>query len=74
VLPALDSELLLSEPEDDIPTLLRDDYLRPLHRMLGLPMPEANLRLFPSSHAGTALALEAWATRPRCCPRRAPAR
>ena len=58
VLPALDSELLLSEPGDDIPTLLRDDYLRPLHRMLGMPIPEANLRLFPSGHVGTALALK----------------
>ncbi|WP_434388723.1 hypothetical protein [Melittangium boletus] len=58
VLPAVDSELLLTEPEDDIPAVLRDNYLLPLHRMLGLPIPEANLRLFPSGHVGTSRALK----------------
>ncbi|MFY2561079.1 hypothetical protein ACN469_25985 [Corallococcus terminator] len=56
VLPSVDAEVLLSEPED-VPEILREDYLLPLHRALGLPIPLEQLHLFASGHVGTAEAL-----------------
>lgn len=57
VLPAPDEQVLLCE-RDQVPEWLREDYLLPLHRALGLPLEPRGLELLPLGHAGTAAAVQ----------------
>ncbi|HLL54431.1 MAG TPA: hypothetical protein VK447_12835 [Myxococcaceae bacterium] len=54
-----DSEIFLTEEEASALEEIREAYLKPLHKELGLPILDRNVELVPRAHAGTALGLQA---------------
>ncbi|QDE80258.1 hypothetical protein BHS07_01020 [Myxococcus xanthus] len=56
VTPPADDEVFLSEPGGALEQI-RESYLHPLHRSLGLAIAEPNVELIPIGHAGTAAGL-----------------
>ncbi|RKH10866.1 hypothetical protein D7V97_12640 [Corallococcus sp. CA053C] len=57
VTPPADDEVFLSEPGGALEQM-REGYLQPLHRALGLAIAEPNVALMPLGHAGTAAGLQ----------------
>ena len=57
VTPPADDEVFLSQPGGALEQM-RERYLQPLHRALGLAISEANVELVPVGHAGTAAGLQ----------------